>query len=80
MDPIEQLIYLNMLSVAREYQNPKGEAIRKSCEFLKTFRDELERDRGISLKNKILATTRHPKACTRVGWQKSKRTIMEIEL
>ena len=83
-----EIIVVNILSVNKEYQRPKGTAILRVREFLKTYKEDLEIKLKRKLKNKILWTTTRPDAFERILNEKGKdkiakpfnRTIMEILL
>lgn len=80
IDPIEDLVYLALLTVDLEYQKPRGAAIKRAVEHLSAFRDEYEKKEGIKLRKKIMALTQHPKPIERAGFTRSKRVMMEIKI
>ena len=84
IDPVEEVIAVNILSVDREYQKLNGslrrtpsEIIQKVVKHLHEFQDEVKEKNGMELKREILWTTTRPKACERSG-AKRHRVIMEI--
>jgi len=84
IDPVVELIAVNVLSIDKQYQKVNGSlrnsssgVIEKVAEFLHRFQDELKEKGGIELKRKILWTTTRPRACIKAGARKY-RTIMEI--
>ena len=76
IDPVVEMIAVNLLSVDREYQN--GQAVKKSIEHLHKFQDEIKARGGKGLKRKIFWATTRPRAFERIGATRHKRTIMEI--
>lgn len=85
IDPVVEIIAVNVLSVDREYQNLNGslrnagsEIIKKVAEHLHGFQDEIKQRFGIELKKEILWTTTRPRACEKAGAKRHPRTIMEI--
>lgn len=85
IDPVVEIIAVNVLSVDREYQNLNGclrnipsEIIQKIAEHLRKFQGEFKEKFGIELKKEILWTTTRPKACERAGAKRHPRVIMEI--
>jgi len=86
IDPIVEIIAVNILSVDREYQQLNGslrskpsEIIRKIADFLHKFQDELIENGGAELKREILWATTRPKTCERAGAKRHSRIIMEIK-
>lgn len=84
IDPVVEIIAVNILTVDREYQNLNGslrnspsEIIKKVAEHLHEFQDEVKKKNGMELKREILWTTTRPKACERSG-AKRHRVVMEI--
>lgn len=80
IDPVLEMIAVNILSVDKEYQHPRGEAIKQSIEHLKKYRNKLKKDSGLELKDKMLWTTTRPKAFKHIGAKCHNRTIMEVSL
>ncbi len=80
IDPVLEMIAVNILSVDKEYQHPKGDAITKSIEHLKQYRIKLNKDEGIDLKEKMLWTTTRPRAFERLNIKRSDRVVMEVSL
>lgn len=81
IDPVLEMIAVNILSVDSEYQKPRGEAIKKTIEFLKEYRQKLKDEKGIELKGTMLWTTTRPKAFECIdGIKRYNRTIMEVSL
>lgn len=84
VDPIVEVIAVNILSVDREYQKLNGslrktpsEIIKKTVEHLHKFQDEVKQKKGMQLKREILWSTTRPRACERSG-AKRHRVVMEI--
>ena len=85
IDPVVEIIAVNVLSVDKEYQQLNGSLrntasgiIQKTVEHLHKFQDELKEKFGIELKREILGATTRPRACERSGWKRYPRVIMEI--
>lgn len=89
IDPVLELIAVNVFSVDRKYQELNGSLrnkpknnpsvlLLKAKEQLDKFRIELKEAGGAELKEKILWTTTRPHTFRRFGARKSKRVIMEI--
>lgn len=91
IDPIVEIIAVNVLSIDKEFQRLNGSLrnsssgiIEKVAEFLHKFQDELKIEakkkngKELNLKREILWTTTRPRACIRAGAREHGRKIMEI--
>ena len=85
IDPIVEIIAVNVLSVDREYQGINGGLsnrpsgiIKKTADHLHKFQKEFKDRFGIELKHEILWSTTRPRACERAGAKRYPRVIMEI--
>lgn len=78
IDPILKRACVNIFSVLKEYQHPRGEAIKEACKFLKKWIADVNKSCGFGLKDKLLWTTTRPKAFKKIGATEYPRTIMEI--
>lgn len=84
IDPICEIMAVNVLSIDKEYQRLNGSSLRskpsdvikKTVEFLHKVQDEL-RAKGVNIKREILWATSRPRTCERAGARRY-RVIMEI--
>lgn len=80
VDPVLEMVAVNVLSIDKEYQSNNGSAIKGTIKFLKDFRDKIEKEKGVKLQNKILWATTRPKAFERAGCSRHNKIIMEAVL
>lgn len=83
IDPIVEVMAVNILSIDREYQRLNGslrskpsDVIKKTVEFLHTVQDEL-RAKGVKIKREILWATTRPRTCEKAGARRY-RVVMEM--
>jgi len=72
-DVIEQRVFVQACAVDAEYQSNDGEVIQKVVEYIRTLNLPEE------MKKNIQFTTTRPKAFEKLGWNRSKRILMELE-
>lgn len=74
VNPFEEVFYVELLSVDKEYQGNKGDTLRGVVNFIQSIPEYK------SLKPKIVMTTKHIKAFEKVGWKQSKKVRMIKEV
>lgn len=71
-DIIENIFFIKLLTVDKEYQSPNGKLMNKAKDFLFGLGDDPD------IRKEICFLTTHPKAYQRAGAKRSKRIRMEI--
>ncbi len=71
VNPFEEIFYVQMLSVNKEYQN-NGDVLKETLGFIRSIPDYK------TLKPEIIMMTKRTKAFEKEGWKRSEKVRMEI--